>query len=140
MSATSNLDLTLQTVEVLQVDHFSNKGRNGRGRSWLVIYRDEDDHAWSIGLIEKPSNTASKRYSYAVYAYDPPLKGDISDPDYRGPVVGPKLLGHYEDFSRHDKVNDLLDNFSYPTYRSSPAFTMVQDVVIHMSGVHPPTS
>jgi len=137
MSAMSNLDQMLQTVEVKRVDYFPN----GRGSRWLVIYQD-DEHTWSIGLIEKPNNTASERHSYAVHAYDPPMRGDMSDPHWVGDYAGDSLtlLAHYEDFSRHDKVNDQLDDFSYPTYRSSPAFTMVQHVVIHMSGVHPPIS
>jgi len=138
MSAMSNLDLqvteSFERCEVKRVDYFPN----GRGRSWLVIYRDEDDHAWSIGLIEKPSNTASERYSYAVYAYDPPLKGDISDPDYRGPVVGPKLLGHYEDFARHDKVNKMLDNFRpTPELFGTPANSMVREIFVVLCGHDP---
>mgnify|MGYP003139376320 CR=1 FL=1 len=138
MSEMSELDLMMQTTEVKRVDYFPN----GRGRRWLIIYQESDVHTWSIGLIEKPTNTASERHSYAVYTYDPPMLGGMSYPHWAGGYAGNslKLLGHYKDFPRHDKVNDQLDDFSYPTYRSSPAFTMVRDVVIHMSGVNPPVS
>ena len=138
MSAMSELDQMMQTTEVKRVDYFPN----GRGRRWLVIYR-EDVHTWSIGLIEKPSNTATEIHPYAVYAYDPPIKGDMSDPHWTGDYAGDRLkrIGHYGNFSRHDKVNDALDDFSYsPASGGASALTMVRDVVIHMSGVNPPVS
>ena len=138
MSAMSNLDILLQTVEVKRVDYFPN----GRGRRWLVLYQDDLGKFWSVGLIEKPNNTASERHSYAVYAYDPPMRGDMSDPHWVGDDAGGslKLLGHYDDFARHDKVNDQLDEFDYPTRKFCASIAMVLDVVIHMSGVHPPVS
>ena len=145
MRARSQLDLMMQTTEVKRVDYFPN----GRGRRWLGIYR-EGDHTWSIGLIEKTNNTATEIHPYKVYAYDPPMKGDMSDPHWTGDYAGDNLkrVRHYADFSRHDKVNDALDDFIYSPAeglaKSVPlrtsALTMVRDVVIHMSGVNPPVS
>ena len=139
MSAMSELHQMMQTTEVKKVDYFPN----GRGRRWLVIYR-EGDHTWSIGLIEKPNNTATETQPYAVYAYDPPVKGDMSDPDWVGDYPGDslKLLDHHwlvirplaQALARHDKVNNDLDC----DWR--PHNPMVQSVVIHMSGVNPPVS
>lgn len=144
MSAMSNLDLEVQLsfeqCEVKAVDYFPN----GRGRRWLVTHQDDNCDTWSVGLIEKPNNTAAIRCSYSVFAYDPPVRGDMSDPHWVGDdhcSVEHKLIGHYSDFYSHNKVNDRLDDFSVTEERfGSPDQSMVRDIFVVLCGEDPQLS
>ena len=141
MSAMNNLDLEFQLsferCVVKAVDYFPN----GRGRRWLVTYRGSD-RVWSIGLIEKPNDTATERHSYAVFAYDPPVRGDMSDPHWVGDdhcSVEHKLLGHHSDVGEgSDWVNDRLDSFEHlEACHPSSDQSMVRDISVVLCGEDP---